>query len=145
MHCVTLQNISEENCQADFLSKILQKSYLHQDYGVVFFVCARFICLPVAPLSVCSSHTVNWSLSCTRCPGCGVRPRQSLRCEMSQWDTSWDLRVPLRVVSSLPQMNPNSHVWNMKYMLTGRSLCACDGWFDTYPAVSMKVEKQSNI
>lgn len=77
-----------------------------------------FICLSFTPPSVFSSRTVNWSLSCTRCPGCGVRPRQSLRCEMSQWDTSCDLRLPLRAVSSLPFVNPHSHVWNIQYKLS---------------------------
>lgn len=62
----------------------------HQDQSIVF-VCVH---LYLSVLCLSLLRTVNRSLSCTRCPGSGVRPRQSLRCEMSHWDTSCDPRLP---------------------------------------------------
>lgn len=62
-------------------------------------------------LSHCLFHlvAVNSSLSWTRRPGCGVKPRQSLPCRMSQWDTPCDPGLSLR--SLLPLLNPGSHIY----------------------------------
>lgn len=62
-------------------------------------------------MSHCLFHlvAVNSSLSWTRRPGCGVKPRQSLPCRMSQWDTPCDPGLSLR--SLLPLLNPGSHIY----------------------------------